>query len=229
MFDDFDGPAGAPPNPEHWAYAYGSGLDAGVEEYVPDNAALDGEGHLVIRADNTAGGYNSGRVQTKDRVEFGYGTLTARIKMPSGHGLWPAFWLVGSDENSNPWPGSGEIDVVEFVSDAETHYSALHGPMRDSTNAFQQAQISGTGSDLSQDFHNYWMTHTENAITVGVDDTTWGTFTPDSIPADATWVFNKPFYAILNLAVGGSWAGPPDDSTRFPATMLVDWVSWNPL
>jgi beta-glucanase (GH16 family) len=136
------------------------------------------------------------------------------------------FWLVGADEDSNPWPGAGEIDVVEMVSEPSTRYSSLHGPVADVWN-YMQDQIITRSGDLSGDFHNYWMTRTEDSITIGVDDTKWGTFTPDSLPESATWVFNKPFYVILNVAVGG-WAGLPDSTTRFPATMLVDWVNWEP-
>lgn len=226
-FDDFEGPAGAAPDPALWTVVVGSGWDAGVEEYAAPNAVLDGLGNLAITAMRDGPGFTSGRVQTKNKASFGYGTLVARIKMPSGQGLWPAFWLVGADEDGNPWPGAGEIDVVEMVSGATTHYSSLHGPMPGSGD-YLQAQIVGDGPDLSDDFHNYWMAHAKDSISFGVDDTTWGTFTPDSLRPEADWVLNKPFYVILNLAVGGRWAGPPDRSTKFPAVMLVDWVSWEP-
>lgn len=226
--EDFQGPAGAPPDPGIWGPAVGTGWDAGVEKYLPENAVLDGDGHLAITAEKSGDGYTSGRVQTKDRVDFGYGTLTARIQVPSGQGLWPAFWLVGADENTNPWPGAGEIDVAEFVSDPNQFHATLHGPTQDPSSNFQQAQITYAGEDFSQDFHDYWMNHEADSVTVGVDGTTLGTFTPASLPPDATWVYNKPFYAILNLAVGGNWAGPPDASTPFPATMLVDSVTWQP-
>ncbi len=227
MVDDFEGPAGTPPNPALWTVVEGSGWDAGVEEYAAPNAVLDGQGNLAITARRDGSGFTSGRVQTKNKASFGYGTLVARIKMPSGQGLWPAFWLVGADEDNNPWPGAGEIDVVEMVSDARTHYSSLHGPTP-GTGDHLQAQIVGDGPDLSDGFHNYWMTHIKDSITVGVDDTKWGTLTPDSLPPQADWVFHKPFYVIMNLAVGGDWAGPPDRSTPLPAVMLVDWVKWQP-
>ncbi|MCB0931514.1 MAG: glycoside hydrolase family 16 protein [Mycobacterium sp.] len=228
MVENFNGPSGAPPDPNLWSPVVGTGWDAGVEKYLPENAVLDGAGNLAIRAEQTDDGYTSGRVQTKDRIDFGYGTLTARIKMPSGQGLWPAFWLVGADESTNPWPGAGEIDIAEFASDPNQFHATLHGPIEDSERKYQQAQITYAGEDLTEDFHDYWMDHQLNSITVGVDDTELGTFTPESIPPDATWVYNKPFYAILNLAVGGEWAGPPDASTQFPATMLVDSIRWQP-
>lgn len=227
LYDGFDGPAGAAPDPTKWSPIEGTGWDIGVQDYRAGNAVLDGQGNLVIEAVKTDTGYTSGRVQTRELASFGYGTLTARIKMPSGQGLWPAFWLVGADESTNPWPGAGEINVVEMINEATTHYSAIHGPVT-GVGDYLQVQITGTGNDLSTDFHNYWVTRAENSITVGVDDAVWGTFTPDMLPPTAQWVFNKPFYAILNLAVGGPWAGPPDASTEFPAVMLVDWVEWKP-
>lgn len=227
VFDDFDGSAGSSPDPDKWSAVEGTGWDAGVENYTADSGVLDGKGNLAIQARQTGSGYTSGRVQTKGKQIFGYGTLVARINMPSGRGLWPAFWLVGADEDSNPWPGAGEIDVVEMVSEPMTQYSSLHGPTANAWD-YLQDQIITQGDDLSGEFHNYWITRTADSITVGVDDTKWGTFTPASLPSGATWVFNKPFYVILNLAVGGRWAGLPEGTRDLPATMLVDWVSWEP-
>lgn len=227
MFDQFDGPAGSPPDPGKWTVTRGTGWDIGVQDYVPHNAVLDGKGHLLIQAVRTGTDYTSGRVQTKDLTSFGFGTLTARIKMPGGQGLWPAFWLVGADEATNPWPGAGEINIVEMISDPQVRYSSIHGPIS-GVSDYLQSQVSGPTADMSADFRNYWMTHSRDSITMGVDDFVWATFTPESLPPGARWVFNKPFYIILNLAVGGSWAGAPDETTPFPATMLVDWVHWQP-
>ncbi len=227
IFDSFDGPAGAAPNPGKWTTAEGTGWDLGVEHYTAGNAVLDGQGRLVITASKTDDGYVSGRVETKDKASFGYGTLIARIKMPAGKGLWPAFFLLGADENSNPWPGAGEIDVVELVSDPHTRYSSIHGPISEVPD-YLQVQITGEGPDLSADFHDYWVIHSENSITVGMDETVWGSFTPESLPPTGEWVYNKPFYVVLKLAVGGDWAGLPDSSTEFPATMLVEYVHWEP-
>lgn len=227
IFDSFDGPAGAAPNPDKWTVSEGTGWDKGIENYTSGNAVLDGQGRLVLQAHRTGDGYTSGRIETKDKASFGYGTLIARIKVPSGTGLWPAFFLGGADENSNPWPGAGEIDVVELVSDPRTAYSSIHGPISGVAD-YLQDQIIVKGPDLSADFHDYWVTYSENSISTGVDDIVWGAFTPESLPPSAQWVYNKPFYAVLKLAVGGDWAGPPDDSTQFPATMLVEYLHWEP-
>jgi beta-glucanase (GH16 family) len=230
VFEDFSGPAGSAPDPAYWGYITGTGVDEGVENYVTANAFLDGESHLVIQAVDTGNGYTSGGIQTKNKLSLGYGTITARIKMPSGQGLWPAFWLVGADA---PWPQCGEIDIMELVSNATTYHTTLHGPISggnpNTSEGTQQAQLIGPITYLSTDYHNYWVTRIPNSITVGIDTKTLGTFTPQSLPPGAQWVYNRPMYAILDLAVGGSWAGPPDNSTRFPATMLVDWFRWDPV
>jgi beta-glucanase (GH16 family) len=228
VFDDFNGPAGSPPNPSWWSYVTGNDWDTGAQTYSAANAVLDGRGNLAITAVRTPNGFESGRIQTKNKLSFGYGKITARIKMPSGQGLWPAFWLVGADEDSNPWPAAGEIDVIELASNATTYTSTLHGPNGFGNEPYN-VKFSGDIADLSTGFHEYWVKHEPDAITVGIDGTAWGTFTKDSLPPGGHWVFNRPMYVILNLAVGGDWAGPPDDSTHFPATMLVDWVRWEPM
>ncbi len=227
IFDSFDGPEGSAPDRDKWNVIEGAAWDRGIQEYASGNAVLDGHGHLALRADKTDSGYTSGRVETRRKASFGYGILIARIKMPSGTGLWPAFWLLGADEDFNPWPGAGEIDVVEMVSDPRTWYTSLHGPVV-GVEDYLQDQISGEGPDMSAEFHDYWVIRAEDKITVGIDETVWGVFTPDSLPPTARWVYNKPFCLIFNLAVGGDWAGQPDKTTKFPATMLIDWVHWKP-
>lgn len=227
VFDDFAGSAGSPPDPDKWTVVEGPGWDRGDQIYARENAVLDGEGHLLLRAEKTDAGYTSGRVETRRKAAFGYGTLIARIKMPAGQGLWPAFWLIGADEEHNPWPEAGEIDVVEMVSDPTKWYTSLHGPIP-GVKDYLQAQVAGESPDLSAGFHDYWVIRQPDRIIVGIDDVVWADFNPESLPPSATWVYNKPFCVILNLAVGGEWAGKPDDSTPFPATMMVDWVHWEP-
>ena len=227
VFDDFEGPDGSPPDPDRWTVIEGAGWDRGSQTYAASNAVLDGQGRLRLRALRTDSGYTSGRVETRRKVSFGYGTLIVRMKMPAGIGLWPQFWLIGADEDTYPWPEAGEIDVVEQVSDPKKRYSSLRGPIPGVENSLQQ-QIVGEGPDLSADFHDYWVIHEENKITVGLDEVVWGTFTPATLPPDAEWVYNKPSCLVLNLAVGGPWPGEPDASTQFPTDMLIDWVHWQP-
>lgn len=223
--DDFSGPYGAAPNPGIWGYTVGAGWDQGIQDYRTANAVLDGDGHLAITAMQNGTGYTSGRVGTANRLTLGYGRVSARIKMPNGQGLWPAFWLLGADHDAIGWPECGEIDIVEVVSDPTRYFVTIHGPRHDRSGPYE-VQFSGYTTDLSSGFHEYWVDRMPDRITIGVDGTTLATFTPESLPPDAAWVYNRPMSAILDMAVGGSWAGPPDASTRFPATMLVDWFRW---
>ncbi|WP_231748780.1 family 16 glycosylhydrolase [Mycobacterium sp. M26] len=225
--DEFLGSAGAAPNSALWTIKTGTGWDPGVENYTTKNVTLDGQGHLVISATKTGRGYASGWIESKNKLSMGYGTIIARIKVPKGQGLWPAFWLKGADEDTTAWPQSGEVDVLELPSTTTTVYSTLHGPISGTT-ATQQAQIIANLPDLSTDYHDFWVRHLENEITFGVDGTTLGTLTPESLSPGSTWVYNRPMFAILNLAVGGPWAGAPNSSTRFPAKMLIDSVQWVP-
>jgi beta-glucanase (GH16 family) len=229
VFDDFLGPAGAAPDAAMWTRDIGSSAEKGWEQgslqtYTDssDNLRLDGRGHLVIEARASGDGYSSGRLVTRGRVDFPYGTVSARIKFPAGHGIWPAFWMLGSNIGAVGWPRCGEIDIMELVNVGSNYHVALHGPGAD-------ADRSGDIADLTDDFHTYWMTRAENSVTVGVDATTLESFTPSSLPPHAEWVFDGPMHVLLNIAVGGDWPGPPDSSTKFPATMLVDWFRFEPL
>lgn len=224
--DEFVGAAGTAPDSSKWTVKQGTGWDPGIEDYQTANAFLDGEGNLVLQAVRTdSGGYTSGWVESRNKMSFGYGTTTSRIKVPQGQGIWPAFWLKGADEDTTPWPESGEIDVMELPSTTTTLYSTLHGPIEGTTQT-RQAQIISNLSDLSDGYHNYWVRHHADEIHVGVDDLELGTFTPASLSPGSRWVYNRPMHVILSLAVGGRWPGPPNASTPSPASMTVDWVRW---
>lgn len=227
--DDFLGPAGAPPNPAYWTADVGSSAEHGwergsLQDYTdsPDNIRLDGYGNLVITARKSAEGYTSGRLVTRGKMLFPFGTVAARMKLPAGQGIWPAFWMLGANIDSVGWPECGEIDIIELINTGKTYNVALHAPNAD-------IEQKGEIADLSVDFHDYWMTRRENSVTIGVDGTTLATFTPDSLPQESRWVFDKLMFVVLNVAVGGDWPGPPDQSTRFPAEMVVDWFSFEPL
>jgi beta-glucanase (GH16 family) len=236
VFDDFLGPQGSAPDGNLWDCVLGGGGwgDDQLQTFTnsPDNVRLDGQGHLVIEARRTPTGYTSGAVVTRGKADFLYGTLTARVKLPPGQGLVSGFWSVGSDIDSVGWPQSGEIDIIELKNSTDYDQTVI-GPRQPSPDdANPSAPWSaatqwsdGTGTN---DFHNYWVTREPDKITTGVDDSTRAVFTPSSVPPDGQWVFAKPFYAIFSIHVGGNWPGPPDDSTPFPATMLVDWFKYTP-
>jgi beta-glucanase (GH16 family) len=233
VFDDFDGAEGSRPNAGIWDYDPGNPSSANhqLQNYTDstENIRLDGQGHLVIQAIRSGNGYTSGRLVTRGKVDMRYGRISARIKMPSGQGIWPAFWMLGSDYGNVGWPECGEVDLMELVNVGTRYNVTLHGPQgkSDYLNG-SGVRANGPITDLTNDFHVYWMNWQPDSITIGVDDITLGAFTPASLPDGAQWVFNHPMYAVLNVAVGGDWPGPPNDSTPFPATMLVDWFRYAP-
>ena len=234
--DNFTGPAGAPPNPAKWqlvTWPGGKG-DNELEYYTtrPSNVSLDGAGHLVITArretytgDGATRYYTSGRVQTEGLFQTKYGELEARIKLPAGQGLWPAFWALGSDFDRVGWPASGEIDVMEALGkDPFTVFGSIHGPSTAPLGRYGLTSYTHSRASLTAGFHVYGVTWSPSKIIFTLDGVPYATRTPASVRAGDRWVFNKPFYLLLNLAVGGHWPGPPNASTPFPANMLVDWV-----
>jgi hypothetical protein len=226
FLDNFDGPADSPPNPQYWTVASGS---------VAKNMYLDGQSHLVVKnagpVDNytAAPGQPGSRLISQDKVTLGYGTFSASIKMPPGDGLWPAFWLLGGNYDAVSWPSCGEIDIIELISDGK-YYFTIHGPAADPGGKDEKQDFSGPlWFDPAAGFHTYWCTHLRDAITFGIDSTTFGTLTPTTGPPSAEWVYNQPFYLLLDLATGdGEWCPKPNATTPFPAVMLVDWVKWEP-
>lgn len=229
VFEDFLGPAGAPPDPARWGFDIGPSAEKGwepgsLQTYTdsPDNVGLDGQGNLVLTARRTEQGYTSARITTRDRADFGFGTVSARIKMPAGQGVWPAFWMLGSSIGTLGWPDCGEVDIIELVNTADTYYLTLHGPRT-------KLQNTGPAADLATDFHTFWTTRRPGLVTIGIDDATLATFTPESLPPGAPWVFDTPMFVLLNVAVGGDWPGPPTEDTPFPATMVVDWFRFDPI
>lgn len=216
FFDDFDGPAGSAPNPKFWT----------VPDWGADHMYLDGDSHLVLKVTGTYDNPVTSQVTSKGKVDLGYGTFSARIKTAAGRGLWPAFYLLGSNDVTNPWPACGEIDVIELISDPN-YYCTIHAPIAGTSN-HQQQQFSGPlWMDPTAGFHTYWCTHLANSITFGIDAANLGTMTPSMVPAGSSWPYNQPFYMILNHIVGdGIWCPKPDATTPLPASMLVDWVKW---
>ncbi|WP_069386272.1 family 16 glycosylhydrolase [Cellulosimicrobium cellulans] len=238
--DEFDGPAGTPPDPSRWRYDLGGdGWGNGELQRYTDstrNAAHDGEGHLVItaRRENHDGAtchygsceFTSARLLTAGLFEQRYGTFEARIKVPRGQGMWPAFWMLGRDvHTTDPWPTSGEIDVMENVGkEPGTVWGSLHMPGRSGANSVTASSVLPEGSAFADDFHVYTVDWRPGSVTWSVDGETYAHVTPDDVD-DGRWVFDDdPFFLILNLAVGGVWPGPPDGSTQLPQQMLVDWV-----
>jgi beta-glucanase (GH16 family) len=227
--EDFDGRAGAPPNPDYFDYDVGAGGWGNQEKQSytrsTDNARLSGDGNLIVEARRDGTGYSSARLVTRAKVAFTTGLLEARIKMPQGNGLHPAFWLLGTNIDTLGYPLCGEIDVIELIDSGTTYHNAIHGPLQsDTSNQWQRSHDGEASSNLANDFHVYQLYREADLIQIGIDGKKVGEYTRSSLPVDARWVLDSPMYVILNIAVGGSWPKPVDASTQFPATMVVDWI-----
>ena len=232
--DEFDGKAGHAPSVSNWIRDLGGGGFGNneLESYTDGNANafLDGKGHLVIEArkEPTTGSdgikreYSSARLLTKGKFSQKYGRVEARIKIPRGQGIWPAFWMLGDDIGTAGWPGCGEIDILESVGPvAKTVYGTLHGPGYSGGSGIQGKYLSE--KPLSDDFHIYAIEWEPGEIRWFFDDKCYSTIKRERV-GEKGWPFDQPFYIIMNLAIGGYWPGNPDATTTFPQQMLIDYV-----
>lgn len=225
--DEFEGAEGEAPDPANWNHETG---DHGwgnqeLQNYTTsrDNSALDGEGSLVITALDEGDEYTSARMTTQDNMEHEYGRIEARVHLPSGQGIWPAFWMLGSDFPDTPWPDSGEIDVMEFIgNELGTVHGTVHGPGYSGGEGVGASYDHPDGGSFADDFHVFAIDWEPGSITWSVDDVPYNTVTAGDVGGD--WVFDQEFFLILNVAVGGEWPGYPDESTEFPQQMAVDYV-----
>jgi beta-glucanase (GH16 family) len=238
--DEFKGAAGAPVDARKWKAEIGGGGWGNKEfEYYSDgtkNAHLDGHGSLVIKAlQETLSQdfkcwygqcrYTSARLITKERFAQAYGRFEARIKIPYGQGIWPAFWLLGDDIDKVGWPVCGEIDIMENIGrEPAMVHGTIHGPGYSGGKGIGAPYALTGDKSFADDYHLFAIEWEPQAIRFYVDGKLYATRTPAEIPTGAKWVYDHPFFIILNLAVGGSWPGEPDATTRFPQTMLVDYV-----
>ena len=251
--DEFDGPANTSPNPANWTYDTGAGGwgNGELEHYCaalsrtppcnPDqpNTFLDGQGHLVIRAINSNGIWTSGRMLTKGRHAFvfnegGTARIEARMKLTPGAGLWPAFWMLGDNIDTVNWPKSGEQDIMEWVQKytSTTTSSTVHGPGYSGAKSIGHTFTFPAGSGgqpqrIDDGFHTYGVLWSKDKLQFYRDDPSapFFTMTPADIPAGTTWVYNQPFFILLNFAIGsGGFAGTTNASTPSSATAIVDYV-----
>lgn len=233
--DEFDGAAGARPARANWMYDIGGwGWGNNERQFYTDdqeNVRLDGDGNLVL---TVAGGdgslachygpcdYTSARLLTKARYEFQYGRIEARIKVPDGFGLWPAFWMLGNDIDQVSWPKSGEIDIMEFVGRRPNEIlGTIHGPGYSGSSSFG-AELD-LGAPVSDDFHVFAVEWRPDHIAWFLDGVQYHEAAPADVAPNA-WVFDHPFFVILNVAVGGNLGGPVDPDMALPQSMAVDYV-----
>src|SRR5579862_935298 len=232
--DEFDGPRGEAPSVARWGRDIGGGGFGNneLESYTDGskNAFLDGEGHLVIEArkESTTGkdgihrDYSSARLKTKGIFSQRYGKVEARMKLPKGQGIWPAFWMLGDDIGKAGWPGCGEIDIMESIGPiGNICHGTLHGPGY-SGGAGKTSQITSPVS-LADGFHDYAVEWNPSGIKWFLDGKLYHTVTPKDVAPNG-WPFDQPFFIIMNLAVGGGWPGNPDSTTQFPQRLVIDHV-----
>jgi beta-glucanase (GH16 family) len=190
----------------------------------PENVRVDG-GMLVIEARKEEYGgrhYTSARIKTEGKMERAYGRYEARMKFPHGQGVWPAFWLLGANGKAAPWPRCGEIDIMENIGrEPDLIHGTMHGPGYSGGHGFGAPQKLERGA-YSDDFHVYAVEWEPGEVRWYRDGILYHTARPDLVKGD--WVFEHPFFVILDLAVGGGWPGNPDASTPYPQQMLVDYV-----
>lgn len=235
--DEFEGAADSLPDQTKWNYDIGGGGwgNNELQSYTSraQNAFLDGEGHLVIRAirenftgpDGIARNYTSARLLTRGKFAVKFGRIEARLKVPFGQGIWPAFWMLGRDIGTVGWPACGEIDIMENIGrEPSTVHSSLHGPGYSGATPLTASLTLPGGERLSDDFHVFAVEWEADEIRFYMNGNLYHTRKPSDVPAGQRWVYDHPFFMILNVAVGGNWPGSPDASTTFPQTLLVDYV-----
>lgn len=241
--DEFNGAAGAPVDGRRWTHDMGDGCRAGIcgwgneeREYytsASENVALDGHGRLAITARTAPAGlhchygpcrYTSARIKTKGRMNARPGRVEARLRVPSGQGLWPAFWMLGSSYPETPWPQCGELDIMEHRgSKPHAMSSAIHGPGYFGRTPFAHEHVLQRGG-FADDFHVFAVEWSSTQVRFLVDGSPHYTINRSAVERAGSWVFDQPFFVILNLAIGGTFDGDPQSDAMLPATMLVDYV-----
>lgn len=238
--DEFNGANGSSPDASKWTYDSGVGGNGWgnheLETYTnrTTNAQIQG-GNLVITAmketyadpsDGVIRNYTSARLKTQGLFSQAYGRFEARIRIPAGQGMWPAFWMLGNNITSVGWPKCGEIDIMENIGKEP---GTVHGSLHSSSTVAHTSDTTApfslpAGQNFADDFHLYAVEWDPGTVRFYVDSNLYATFTQSQWPAGGAWTFDHPFFLILNLAVGGDWPGSPDNTTIFPQQMLVDYV-----
>jgi len=234
--DEFNAAAGTPPNSAFWTHDVGGGGWGNNQlEYDTNstrNVAHDGAGNLVItaRRENPSNfgcwygtcTYTSARIKTQGKFNQAYGRFEGRMRIPRGQGLWPAFWMLGNNIGSVGWPTSGEIDIMENIGrEPNTVHGTIHGPGYSGGEGIGGGRTIGAA--FADAFHTFTVDWAPDSLTWYVDGVQYLRLGPGNLGGDR-WVFDHPFFLILNVAVGGFWPGNPDGSTVFPQTMTIDYV-----
>jgi beta-glucanase (GH16 family) len=234
--DEFDQPNGSAPSPTNWVFDVGGdGWGNNELEAYTDrraNSRIE-NGHLVIEAlqekftgkDGKERNYTSARLKTLGKKSWTYGRIEARMKLPRGQGVWPAFWMMGDDIRTKGWPTAGEIDIMENIGkEPSLIHGTVHGPGYSGPGGIGGPYTLPNGKVFADDFHVFAIEWETNKITWLVDDHAFFSVTPEKLPAGKKWVYDHPHFILLNLAIGGHWPGIPNATTKFPQQLLVDYV-----
>jgi beta-glucanase (GH16 family) len=230
--DEFNGEAGTPPDPKYWSYDLGGGgWGVGQLQVYTNNAAnaeTDGLGNLQMTViEDAKGNFTSARIKTQNKFQQAYGRFEIRAKVVTGNGMWPAFWMLGDNYDTAGWPQCGEMDIMEVRGSTPwTNGGSLHGPGYSGMHPLSKAfTLPEGGPKLSDDFHIFAIEWETNVVRFYVDTNLYETETPADIPSGAgPWVYDHPFFILVNLAVGGTPPWGPPTGTVFPETMLVDYI-----
>jgi len=234
--DEFNSPNGSPIDRSKWTFDLG-GDGWGNEELEfytdrPENAYIQ-DGNLVIKAiaekyrdsKGVNHNYTSARLKTFGKFSQTYGRFEARIKVPPGQGMWPAFWMLGDDIEKVGWPACDEIDIMENIGkEPSIVHGSIHGPGYVGKVGIEAPYSLPGKKRFSDDFHIFAIEWDRDSVSFFVDQDLYVRRTRDDLKPGWKWVFDKSNFLILNLAVGGDWPGNPDATTVFPAMMLVDYV-----
>jgi beta-glucanase (GH16 family) len=228
--DEFNDAAGAQPDASKWTYDLGNGpgqdgwgnQELQVYTNNPENVSMDGAGNLVLTALRNGGSFTSARIKTQGLFAQQYGRFEARLKTPYGPGLWPAFWMLGSNIETVSWPQCGEIDIMEIRGQSpHIMQGTIHGPGYSGGNPITKGYAL-QNARFDTDFHLFAIEWDAAKIDFFVDDYLYQRIERADVPGE--WVYDQAFFMILNVAVGGNYVGFPTDQTPFPQKMIVDYV-----
>jgi beta-glucanase (GH16 family) len=229
--DEFTQPDGSSPDPAKWGFETGgNGWGNNELEFYTDrtnNVRIE-DGKLVLEAVKEKyqdKNFTSGRILTQGKWSWTYGLVEARIKIPRGRGIWPAFWMLGTSITSNSWPNCGEIDIMENIGrEPGTIHGTVHGPGYSGAHGIGKPVSLPDGAAVADDFHVFAMDCEPGSVTWFMDGKKYFSITPANLPPNTKWVFDKPKYLLFNLAVGGMWPGYPDATSTYPQRLVVDYV-----
>jgi beta-glucanase (GH16 family) len=234
--DEFNEKNGSPVNAKKWTHEVGGGGWGNHElEYYTNRIenSYQADGLLVIKAikesysgtNGVTREYTSARLSTKKTFTAKYGKFEARIKIPRGQGIWPAFWMLGADIDKTHWPNCGEIDIMENIGkEPATIHGTIHGPGYLGKGGLTASYLLPNRKTFADSFHTFAVEWEPNVIRFYCNNILYKTVTPADLPSGTSWVYDHPFFILLNVAVGGDWPGSPDATTSFPQEMRVDYV-----